>query len=86
MTERELTPENVSEALGLGWTNAVHPDDREHAAAVFTRANRDREPFSLDYRLRRHDGLCRRGVRVGERDRYRSDPLRQGGGPWHGGG
>ena len=36
-----------SEALGLGWTNAVHPDDREHAArSLHAREPHTGEPFS----------------------------------------
>lgn len=50
------TPET---GLGFGWTDAVHPDDREAAAETFRRANADRDGFSLEYRLRRHDGEYR---------------------------
>jgi PAS domain S-box-containing protein len=52
----EFTGQTPETALGFGWLNAVHPDDREYAHDTFLAANDRREPFRLDYRLRRHDG------------------------------
>lgn len=52
----DLTGQHESEALGRGWLDAAHPDDRDAAAAVFAEATERREAFSLDYRLRRRDG------------------------------
>ena len=46
-------------ALGVGWLDAVHPDDRAAAYQTFVAANEKREPLRLDYRLRRHDGVYR---------------------------
>lgn len=51
-----LTPESD---LGFGWLNNVHPDDREETRRVFLQANKERKPFALEYRLRRHDGVYR---------------------------
>src|SRR5918993_113253 len=48
------TPET---ALGLGWLDATHPDDRARASEIFRFAHARRGAFRLDYRLRRHDGL-----------------------------
>ncbi|HEX7152736.1 MAG TPA: PAS domain S-box protein [Thermoanaerobaculia bacterium] len=55
----ELTGQTVEESLGLGWINAVHPDDRELAKIVFLESNARKVPFRADYRLRRHDGAYR---------------------------
>ncbi len=43
-------------ALGLGWLDATHPDDRADADEIFLGANERHEAFRLDYRLRRADG------------------------------
>lgn len=45
--------------LGLGWLENIHPDDLPHARHTFLAANAANLPFSLDYRLRRHDGVYR---------------------------
>lgn len=50
---------------GFGWLDAVHPDDREESGRIFLEANARRRPFSLDYRLRRHDGVYRWAVDTG---------------------
>ena len=55
----EFTGQTPETGLGFGWLNAVHPDDRESARDTFVAANDRREPFRLDYRLRRHDGEYR---------------------------
>jgi PAS domain S-box-containing protein len=47
------------EAGGPGWLDTVHPDDRESARRASRVAHRKREPFVLDYRLRRRDGVYR---------------------------
>ncbi|MCB0999491.1 MAG: SpoIIE family protein phosphatase [Acidimicrobiales bacterium] len=58
----EVTGQSEAEALGRGWLDVAHPDDREAAASTFERANRERVAFSLDYRLRRRDGTYRWAV------------------------
>jgi PAS domain S-box-containing protein len=50
------TPE---QGLGDRWLESVHPDDRERTRDLFRDANERREPFRLEYRLRRHDGEYR---------------------------
>ncbi len=55
----EHTGQTEGEGLGLGWLDAVHPDDRGAARAVFLAASERGEPFRVDYRLRRHDGTYR---------------------------
>lgn len=41
------------------WKEQVHPDDREHAMRAYVDALADRRAFSVEYRLRRHDGMYR---------------------------
>jgi PAS domain-containing protein len=50
---------------GFGWLDVVHPDDREESGRVFLEANKKREPFTLDYRLRRADGAYRWAIDAG---------------------
>lgn len=50
------TPET---GLGYGWLEATHPDDRSEAEHVFLEANKRRESFRLEYRLRANDGSYR---------------------------
>jgi PAS domain S-box-containing protein len=55
----EFTGQTASDALGLGWLVAVHPDDAVETERVFREATARREAFRLDYRLRRADGEYR---------------------------
>jgi PAS domain S-box-containing protein len=55
----DFTGQTEKQALGFGWLNATHPDDRDRARDVFLAANERGEPFQLDYRLRRRDGAYR---------------------------
>ena len=52
----EFTGQSEAEGLGLGWLNAVHPDDAGWSGELFHAANARREPFQLEYRLRTADG------------------------------
>ncbi|RKZ37624.1 MAG: hypothetical protein DRQ37_01440, partial [Gammaproteobacteria bacterium] len=47
---------SLEEARGGGWSNALHPDDRERAATTWNDAARSGEPFELEYRFQRPDG------------------------------
>lgn len=52
----DFTGQTPETALGFGWLEATHPDDRQAAHNIFVRANEKREAFRLEYRLRRKDG------------------------------
>jgi len=52
----DFTGQTPETGLGLGWLDAVHPDDRGAAHDTFVAANAKREAFRLEYRLRRKDG------------------------------
>jgi PAS domain S-box-containing protein len=45
--------------LGIGWLERMHADDREAATSVCRAAFQAQESFSVEYRLRRHDGVYR---------------------------
>ncbi|GAA0869003.1 hypothetical protein GCM10009116_08390 [Brevundimonas basaltis] len=57
-----FTGQAESEALGLGWLDAVHPDDRQMARDVFLAANERGEPFRSEYRLKTADGSYHRAI------------------------
>jgi len=55
----DYTGQSEKEALGFGWLNAVHSDDRDYTRRIICEASRKGEEFSLDFRLRRADGEFR---------------------------
>ncbi|WP_051241969.1 hybrid sensor histidine kinase/response regulator [Azohydromonas australica] len=61
----EFTGQSPQHALGFGWLDAVHPQDRPAADARFRDALAQRGAFELDYRLRRADGSWRWCIDMG---------------------
>jgi PAS domain S-box-containing protein len=55
----EFTGQTEQEALGFGWLEAMHPEDRDATFRILREANARHEPFAVDYRLRRADGVYR---------------------------
>jgi PAS domain S-box-containing protein len=54
-----FTGQTDAEALGFGWLDATHPDDQSAVSSAFLQASAAREPFRMEYRLRRGDGAYR---------------------------
>ena len=55
----EFTGFSPAQALGQGWSRALHPEDLARWLDACVRAFDERQPFALEYRLRRRDGEYR---------------------------
>jgi PAS domain S-box-containing protein len=52
----EFRGRTLNEEAGNGWTEALHPDDRSLCLETYLNAFRARQPFRIQYRVRRADG------------------------------
>jgi PAS domain S-box-containing protein len=55
----DFTGRILHEELGEGWLEGVHPDDRERCVRTYANAFDERREFTMESRLRRHDGQYR---------------------------
>jgi len=71
-----FTGRRMEQELGNGWSDVVHHDDFENAIKTYVAAFDARRPFTMKYRVRRHDGEYRfitdsGGPRFGPHGRFR---------------
>ncbi|MCC2971501.1 ATP-binding protein [Massilia sp. IC2-476] len=56
---RAFTGQSYEEWCGLGWQDALHPDDRARVAEIWAACVATHSVFETEYRLRRADGVYR---------------------------
>lgn len=54
-----FTGQTFEAAKGLGWFDAVHPDDRQQSLTAWSDAIASRAMYEIEHRLRRADGVFR---------------------------
>ncbi|MCF2443395.1 PAS domain S-box protein [Dyadobacter sp. CY345] len=55
----EYTGQTLEEAIGWGWVDAIHPEDREGSAQRYGKAVETGQPLQQEHRIQRHDGVYR---------------------------
>jgi PAS domain S-box-containing protein len=55
----KFTGRTLAEELGNGWAEGIHPEDFARSMQTYLEAFVARRAFSMEYRLRRHDGAYR---------------------------
>ena len=51
-----FTGQPTAEAMGAGWLDMLHPEDRENVADFFAKACASAQAFTIEYRLKHVDG------------------------------
>ena len=54
-----FTGQRPEDNLGMGWLEALHPDDRDRTASLWSSALKTRSFYETEYRMRRYDGEYR---------------------------
>ena len=62
----------LGEELAAGWHDGIHPDDRSRCLDIYATCYEAGAPYSMDYRLRRRDGVYRWMLETGMA-RHRDD-------------
>jgi PAS domain S-box-containing protein len=55
----KFTGRSLEEEFGTGWAEGIHPEDFQGTMQSYLAAFVEREPFRIEYRLRRQDGQFR---------------------------
>ena len=55
----DFTGRRMEEQLGDAWVQHVHPEDSDRCFEIYSNSFDKREPFEMEYRLRRYDGEYR---------------------------
>jgi PAS domain S-box-containing protein len=55
----EFVGNTLGEQIRLGWSAGIHPDELQRCLDAYNRAFDARQPFKMEYPLRRHDGEYR---------------------------
>ncbi|MBH8561147.1 PAS domain S-box protein [Nostoc sp. CENA67] len=56
---RAYTGQTVAEVAGLGWLDAIHPDDRDPTSQIWMQAVEAKSLYDTEYRIRAADGSYR---------------------------
>ena len=69
---REIAGIPLGDALGQGWSVAIHPEDRQRVFSEWNRAGQENLPFRAEYRFQRPDGLITwvLGQAIPEKDNF----------------
>jgi PAS domain S-box-containing protein len=55
----DFVGQSFEHELGDGWIDSVHPEDRARCATTYRTTFDEQREFSIEYRVRRHDGVYR---------------------------
>lgn len=61
----DFTGRTAEQEFGYGWADGVHAEDIDHLLDIYEKAFDAREPFTVEFRLRRHDDEYRWILAVG---------------------